>query len=52
MQFDDDRLPYEKPTLLCLTLEPGIVKGGSNDYDEYEVEQPTPEPLENDNLLL
>ena len=38
MQFDDDRLSYEKPTLLCLTLDPGIVKGGSDD-----VEQPTPE---------
>ena len=45
MQFDDDRLPYEKPTLLCLTLEPGIVKGCSAVGEEVEL--PTEEQDEN-----
>ena len=47
MNAENDRLPYEKPTLLCLTLEPGIVKGGSND-----VEQPTPEDETNPDPLV
>ena len=56
MNAEDDRISYEKPTLFCLIPEPGIMKGGgSEDADEEvmgrDVEQPTPEPLENEDPL-